>query len=199
MSGTTRTFIAVAVPETLGKKLTRLQALLAPELPDTRWSSTPPFHLTLAFLGDVEHADLNDVCLASAAAAAAFEPFEVRLEGLGVFPKPTRPRVAWVGATGPGVAQLETLQKEVVKAVRSIGHPPDDDRFHPHVTLGRLKPGRGPSPDMTPLLKHYRTWAAGSFTVAEAVVFASTLTRDGPLYAPLGRAPLRGRKAGIDA
>jgi RNA 2',3'-cyclic 3'-phosphodiesterase len=198
MASTTRTFIAVAVPEVLGQKLTRLQTLLAPDVPDARWSTTMPFHLTLAFLGDVDDTELVEICRVSAAAVAGLEPFPIRLEGLGVFPSPTRPRVVWVGATCPGVAPLETLQKEVVKAVRAIGRPPDDDRFHPHVTLGRLKPGRRPSPDMTPLLKHYRTWAAGSFTINEAVVYSSSFTPEGPVYAPLGRAPLKGRKAGSD-
>jgi 2'-5' RNA ligase len=199
MASTTRTFIAIAVPEVLGQKLTRLQTLLAPDLPGARWTTTMPFHLTLAFLGDVDDTDLVEVCRTSAASVAKFEPFSIRLEGLGTFPSPTRPRVVWVGVTGPGLGQLETLQKEVVKAVRAIDCPPDDDRFHAHVTLGRLKPGRGPSPDMDPLLKHYRTWAAGSFTVAEAVVYSSSFTPEGPLYAPLGYAPLRGRKVGPNA
>jgi 2'-5' RNA ligase len=199
MASTTRTFIAVAVPDPLGQKLTRLQTLLAPDLSDTRWATTPPFHITLAFLGDVEQGDLNDVCRATVAAVSALQPFDLRLEGLGTFPDPIRPRVVWVGATDAGLAPLESMQKEVVKAVRSVGYPPQDDRFHPHVTLGRLKPGRRPSPDMTPLLKHYRLWAAGSFTIEEAIVFASTSTPDGPVYAPLVRAPLRGRKVGPKA
>ncbi len=63
---------------------------------------------------------------------------------------------------------------------------------------GASKSGRGPAPDLTPLLNHYRTWAAGSFTASECVTFASTLTPDGPAYAPLGRAPLGGRKTGPD-
>lgn len=193
MARTTRTFIAVAVPDTLGQKLTRLQTLLAPELPGARWSETSPFHLTLAFLGDVADTDLNDVCNATTRAVSALPAFDLRLEGLGAFPDPVRPRVVWVGAIGPGVAPLEALQQKVAEAVRDAGYPPDD-RFHPHVTLGRLKPGRGPSPDLTPLVKHYRTWSPGSFTVAEAVVFASTVTAEGPHYAALGRSPLDARK-----
>jgi 2'-5' RNA ligase len=126
-------------------------------------------------------------------------PFELRLEGLGAFPTPARPRVIWVGSSGAGVAPLEGLQKAVVKAVRSVGYPPDDNRFHPHVTLGRIKAGRGPAADLTALVKHYQTWSAGSFTVSEAVVFASTLTPDGPVYAPLSRAPLEGRKPAAEA
>jgi 2'-5' RNA ligase len=195
MARTTRTFIAVAVPEALGQKLTRLQTLLAPELPGARWTETMPFHLTLAFLGDVADTELNDVCNATTRAASASQPFELRLEGLGAFPDLVRPRVVWVGAVGAGVAALEALQKDVARAVRDTGYPPDD-RFHPHVTLARLKPGRGASPDLTALVKHYRTWSPGSFTVAEAVVFASTLTADGPQYAALGHGTLPSRKAG---
>src|SRR3954451_882979 len=102
MAKTTRTFIAVAIPEALGQKLTRLQTLLAPELPGARWTATLPFHLTLAFLGDVSDTDLNVLCLAAATAAAPLAPFDLRLEGLGASLQPTRPRVVWVGATGPG-------------------------------------------------------------------------------------------------
>jgi 2'-5' RNA ligase len=199
MSKTTRTFIAVAVPEALGQKLARLQVLLAPELPGVRWVAAQPFHLTLAFLGDVADTDLNDVCGATAAAAGAHEPFELRLEALGAFPTAARPRVIWVGATGPGVAPLAALQIAIARAVRTAGYPPDDDRFHPHVTLGRFKPGRGRALDATAQVKHYQTWSPGSFTVSEAVVFASTLSPDGPAYAPLGRAPLEARKAGPEA
>jgi 2'-5' RNA ligase len=195
MGKTTRTFIAVVVPEALGQKLARLQTLLAPDVPGVRWVAASPFHLTLAFLGDVADTDLNEVCGAAAAAAAAVESFELRLEGLGAFPNAARPRVVWVGATGPGLAPLATLQKEAAQAVRAAGYPPDDDRFHPHVTLGRIRPGRGRAPDLSAQVKHYQTWSPGSFPVDEAIVFASTLSPEGPTYTPLGRAPLQGRKA----
>src|SRR4051794_18590310 len=121
MASTTRTFIAVTVPEATGQKVLRLQMLLAPDLPGVNWSTTSPFHITLAFLGDVEATDLNLVCRATAAAAAALSPFDLRLEGLGAFPNLTRPRVLWLGATGEGVSALETLRKEVAAAVRAAG------------------------------------------------------------------------------
>ena len=74
MARTTRTFIALPVPSALGEKLTRLQGLLAPKVPAARWSSSPPFHMTLAFLGDVPDNDLNTVCKAVAEASLAFRP-----------------------------------------------------------------------------------------------------------------------------
>jgi RNA 2',3'-cyclic 3'-phosphodiesterase len=197
MAHTTRTFVAVPIPANLAEKLARLQGLLAAEVPGVRWVDRSQFHVTLAFLGDVPDADLNAVCTAVSNAAVGFEPLELRLEGLGVFPNPTKPGVLWVGLTGTGLDALAALQREVAEAVRRTGYPPDD-RFHPHATLGRPKSGRGPTRDLTPLLNHYRTWAAGSFTASECITFASTLTPDGPVYAPLGRAPLEGRKTGRD-
>jgi 2'-5' RNA ligase len=197
MPDTTRTFIAVAVPDALTPKLDRLQQQLAGELPQVRPALGHPHHVTLAFLGDVANPDLNAVCRAAADEAAALDPFELTLEGLGVFPNPARPTTLWTAVGGPGVEALKALQSALAKAVARLRYPADGKRFHPHVTLGRFKARRGEPVDarlLGNLLSHYKTWHAGPFAVSEAVVFASTLTPDGPVYAPLGRAPLRGGK-----
>lgn len=200
MSETTRTFIAVEVPEAVAGRLRRLQQQLAGEVPGVRWVDTPPFHVTLAFLGDVAHADLNGVCRAVAEAAAAHAPLELTLEGLGAFPDATRPRVVWAGVSGAGVEELAALQAAVAEAVAREHYPTDGKPFHPHVTLGRLKPGRGrpptPARPLAHVLSHYRAWRAGPFRVTEAVAFASTPGPDGPSYAPLARGRLAGRKPG---
>ena len=101
MPKTTRTFIAIPIPPTPGDKLTRLQNLLAPQVPAARWASTLPFHMTLAFLGDVPDTDLNTVCKAVAQACGPVPPFELRLEGVGAFPSPAKPRVLWAGLQTP--------------------------------------------------------------------------------------------------
>jgi 2'-5' RNA ligase len=196
MPDTTRTFLAVAVPDDLNTKLNRLQQQLAGEVPEARWAMIPPFHATLAFLGDVVDADLPAVCRAAADAVAGFGPFELTLEGIGAFPSPARPRVVWAGVAGAGLDALRQVQAAVAEAVAEAHYPTDDKPFHPHVTLGRLKPGRGPGCDLTRLVNHYKTWHAGPFAVPEVVTFASTLTREGPAYAPLARARLAARKPG---
>ena len=194
MPDSTRTFVAIALPDAVGQRLTKLQGQLAPDLPGVRWTATPPFHVTLAFLGDVEDADLNAVCRGVADASAGFAPLDLRVEGVGAFPDPDRPRIIWAGLTGPGLEPLAAHQKAVLTAVAAAGYRVNETRFHPHVTLGRVKAGRGPAPNLSTIVKHYKNWSAGAFTVVEAITFASTLTPDGPIYAPLGRAPLAGRK-----
>ena len=201
MADTTRTFIAVAVPEALTPRLARLRQNMAGEVPSARWAETPPHHVTLVFLGDVAHADLPEVCRVTAHVAATFAPFELTLNGLGAFPDPVRPRVIWAGLGGEGVDDLQALQAALAKAIGAVGYPGDNRPFRPHVTLafmdadkGRKGPRVSP-PDLTTTLARRKNWSAGPFLVNEATVFASTLTREGPSYDRIGRAPLKARKA----
>lgn len=194
MASSSRIFIAFSVPEVQRTRLGRLQGLIAPEIPNARWVSPAMFHVTLAFLGDVPDVDLNVVCRAVTRACDGFEPFTVNLQALGAFPDPAKPRVAWVGLTGPGIDALGSIQRAVVQAVGEAGYPPEDDRFHPHLTIGHLKSKKGDGLDLTPLVAHYRMWSAGNFAVNEVITFASTITPEGPAYMPLAHAALRREK-----
>lgn len=189
MPRTTRTFIALPIPNPLKTKLERLQRLIAPSLEGARWVEPSGFHLTLAFLGDVDDTDLSKVCNAVTVAVAAAAPFHLTIKSLGTFPTPVKPRVVWVGIEGD-LDALADLQKIVAVAATEAGYRPEDERFHPHIALGRLKVGRGPTIDATALEAHYRLWAAGVFTAETVVVYASTSTPEGPAYAPLGQAPI---------
>lgn len=195
MSETTRTFIAVAIPQQFGLDLAGLQALLAPEISGCRWTETQPFHITLAFVGDVHNADLDPLCEAVNRAAGLFEPFEVSLQGLGAFPSVARPRVVWAGVVSPNMNSLIDLREAVVDGISEAGNRPGDLRFHPHVTLGRIKPGRQGKCNLTRLVERHRGWSAGPFPVETVTTFASALGQDGPIYTPVGRAQLKSQKS----
>jgi 2'-5' RNA ligase len=190
MADVTRTFLAVTVPGAIAPRLERLQARLEHDTRQGHWSAPRPWHLTLAFLGDVPHADLLSVCRAAEEVAAAHPRFALKLQGVGAFPDPAHPRVVWAGVAGPGLDALGTIQAALAQALASLGYPGDHRAFHPHVTLGRLKPRRGSSLDMTGILSQFTSWSTGPFPVEEVVTFSSTLTPSGPEYAPLGRGRL---------
>src|SRR5262249_46019016 len=158
MARTIRTFIAIPIPSANGDRLSRLQTLLASQVPTARWTTTLPFHMTLAFLGDVPDTDLNAVCKAVAQACGPFSPFELHLEGVGAFPSPSKPRVLWAGLRVTEPSALARLHGDVVQAVSNTGYRPDDRRFSPHVTLGRIRPDRhGALPgDLTGILKPHQ-------------------------------------------
>jgi RNA 2',3'-cyclic 3'-phosphodiesterase len=190
----TRVFIAIAIPEPLERQLVRFQEELAPAIPGCRWTSALPFHLTLAFLGDVPNSDLSEICRVVAASAGEIEPFEIEVKGVGAFPSAIKPRVIWAGVTAPNLKLLFDLQESIVYSLAGIGHRPDDQRFHPHVTLGRIKHQRHGPGDLTGIIERYRLWSAGQYTVTDVEVFASTLGPTGPAYNVLGRGPLAGKK-----
>jgi 2'-5' RNA ligase len=195
MRETTRTFIAIPIPDPIGPKLVRWQQALAPEIPACRWVETQPMHLTLAFLGDVPSCDLNALCLAVAAAAEPSGRFELKVQGLGAFPTPAQPRVIWAGIAADDLGPLMALREAVVRAATDAGYRPEDPRFHPHVTLGRLKSERGRPCDLTALFRREQARTAGVFPVVEVVTYASTLESRGVSYAPLNRARLKGKKS----
>ncbi len=74
---------------------------------------------------------------AGAEAVVGCAPFDVSLQGLGVFPGPTRPRVVWVGVT-TGAAQLialhDLLEPGLLARRLLVARP-----FSAHVTLGRVR------------------------------------------------------------
>ena len=194
MRETTRTFIAIPIPDPIGQQLARWQQELAPEIPGCRWVETQPLHITLAFLGDVPNRDLSELCLAVAAAAETSGRLDLSVEGLGAFPSPARPRVLWAGVTAADLGPLGTLREAVVRAATRAGYRPDDPRFHPHVTLGRIRSDRGRPTDLTEIIAREQGRSAGSFTAAEVVTYSSTFGKGKTAYAPLNRARLKGKK-----
>jgi 2'-5' RNA ligase len=198
MSAQTRTFVALPLPADRASRLGKLQTLLTPELPAVRWVNPAVLHATLVFLGDVNAADLDRVCRTVSEAAGPFSPFELALQGLGVFPNPARPRVVWVALAGPGAETLCRLQKALAEALALEGFPSDNERYTPHITLGRVKdrPGRGrrsgPPPPIDEVLRRHQAWSGGSFQVNEVVTFGSVLGPEGPTHTPLARAALAG-------
>jgi RNA 2',3'-cyclic 3'-phosphodiesterase len=196
MRETTRTFIAIPIPDPVGQQLVRWQKALTPHVPGCRWtmSESLPFHITLAFLGDVHNKDLNELCLAVAAAGEPFSRFDLKVEGFGAFPGPGRPRVVWAGITAPDLSPLIALREAVVRAATESGYRPDDPRFHPHVTLGRIKSERGQPCDLTRVVEREQARPGGSFSVVEVVTYASAFEAGGASYAPLNRARLKGKK-----
>lgn len=195
MGGTTRTFFAIEVPERLGRELLRVRTALSPELPGCRWATSTLFHMTLAFLGDVRDQDLDRLHEVVAAGVGDFEPCDLHVQGLGAFPSPGRPRVLWAGLSTRHPELLSGLQKTVSAAAAKAGYPCEQERFHPHVTLGRFKPGpRGPC-DLTAIVERYRSWSCGDFEAEEIVGLASRLEGGRPSYEALSRARLEGKKS----
>lgn len=191
MPHSTRTFVAVELSDSARGRIARIIEQLSPKAPGVRWIRPENIHLTLAFLGDVPDPDLPGLCKLVEEAVGSLTPFKLDIKGFGSFPPQGRPRVIWVGLEGD-LEPLKQLQKAVVEASRTAGYPPTDNRFNPHITLGRVKAPSGPPLDVQAITKPFALWSAGVLEVRQVVTFASLLRSEGPEYRALSRARLSG-------
>lgn len=189
MTGMTRTFLALELPETIKAVLRRRIERLAHALPEVRFVDVAGLHLTLAFLGELDNAHLAAATEAAEEAASAHAPITLRLARLGTFGSARSPRVIWVGLAGE-VAQLGALQSTLANALAARGFPREARPFAPHLTLARIK--KPLSDDLLAALARLQgepapdaAWQADALSVMK-----SELLRPAALYTALSRWPL---------
>jgi 2'-5' RNA ligase len=184
-----RTFVAVEINQEVRRRAADLIRRLDEAGGDVKWVETDRMHITLKFLGDVPETEVTEVCRAVAGAVEGFGSFEVRLRGAGAFPTVERPRTIWIGVDEGGDELIE-LQERIEAGLARLDYPPEARRFRPHLTLGRIRRGGRRLSRLTELLTRYGDFDARSARICEAIVFSSELTRQGPVYMPMGRSKL---------
>jgi 2'-5' RNA ligase len=136
-----RLFCAVELPDAVRARAAEYAARLRSSIGDkvrASWEREEKVHVTLKFFGDVEARRVSQLSDALSRSAARSAPFTLRLAGRGVFPSANRPGVLWLGVVGDS-GQLSSLQRAVEDECERAGFPRDARRFHPHVTLARLR------------------------------------------------------------
>ncbi len=184
-----RTFVAVEISEAVRAAAAKVIRQMAKWDAAVKWVDTQNMHLTLKFLGEVASVELPDICRAVEQAAAEVQGFTFEVGGVGAFPKLQRPRTVWLGVTS-GADQLAQLQRSIEKGLKKLGYPPENRRFSPHLTLGRVKHPGPELEELSELIKSLADQPGGTTEVDEVTVFSSELTREGPIYQALAHAAL---------
>jgi len=185
-----RTFVAVPIANECRARAVKLIGQLQSVAPDVKWVEPHNLHWTLQFLGNVDERETPEVCAAVADGMLELESFDLHVRGAGAFPSLDRPRTLWLGA-GQGRDAMIALQAAVEKSLEDLGFRGEARRYTPHLTIGR--PGRGDPPvELAEQLVALADFDGGTMLVDEVVIYSSELTREGPVYDPLGFAPLGG-------
>jgi len=124
------------------------------------------YHLTLKFLGDIDKPEK----IIRKLKLIRFSPFELVLGEIGYFPNRRRPKVIWVGVK-PQEPVIE-LHRQIESLLGK------DKKFHPHITLSRLKR----SADIPEIEIEKRKIIVDSLELIK-----STLLPSGPVYETLFR------------
>ena len=176
-----RAFVAVPVSSKLALELLAVRDDLLADIPSSQPRAVPAanFHLTLAFLGDIDadRVDALDALLSTVAAECM--PFQQPLTEVAAFPT-ARDRI--VAAQGRAVDDLSVLHRRLWQRLSMSGFEQRDEQaLRPHVTLARLR---------LPVVPPVRVACQLMLDVTALVLFESVQRQGRAVYRPLRRAEL---------
>ena len=189
--GPMRLFVALVPPaDALDELAAAVEALRA--TPGLRWTRPEQWHVTLAFLAEVDERTREALTPRLERVARRHAPPTLALAGGGRFGG----RVLWTRVDGDRAA-LRRLADAVRAAARRCGLPVDTRPYRPHLTLARtLARARDPATDLAPLAAALdgfagRPWSASDLHLVRSVLGA------GPgrtaHHEPVASWPLSGR------
>ena len=179
-----RIFLALELPQTVRNKLSAYAELISghDKLQHIRWLPKENYHLTLAFLGNVEYVLIGSLQQKLIQNLSFIKAVTYRFSEITPFPFSGTPKIA--------TAMLEysdaliQLQDNTAKCVRDFGISLERRRFKPHVTLGRLKSRSRKSM----AFQSQQIFLEG--VSEKVVIFQSELTPKGAVYTSLGEISL---------
>ncbi|MFC7726314.1 RNA 2',3'-cyclic phosphodiesterase [Nocardioides sp. GCM10028917] len=166
----TRMFVAVVPPEEVVEDLESFLSARR-EAATFRWSATEQWHVTLAVAESVPDRALDGLDELLALAAERRTSFGMRIAGGGAFPHPDAARVLWSGLEVDDEVGLDALAASCRAAMSRAGARVDGQRFHPHLTLGRL----GRPANVTSWVRLLDAYDGPRWQVGEVALVASYL------------------------
>lgn len=153
-----------------------------------KWVSPTNLHITLRYFGPLADEAASLVASAAAEAIADVTPFDLRIAAARVVPRQRSASMIWA-VPSQGIEPVTLIADRI--AGIPLGEPPDPERaFLPHVTLCRARRSRPVAAAaieaMTDVL-HQAGIRRTTMSVDHVTLFASTLTRRGPVYEDLSR------------
>lgn len=168
-----RVFIAIDLPQEIEDYFKEIQNQIKSNV---KLSLAKDSHLTLKFLGEIDQEKVDDTT--EKLNKIKFAKFKIRLSEIGFFPSENYVRVVWIGIIP--VEEINGLQKRVDSALKQF---PSDFKFHPHITLARVKFIEGKK-EFIDKIKNIKIKPI-EFEVSNFKLIKSTLTPEGPVYEDL--------------
>ena len=164
-----RLFIAILLDKNVKDALRGVQNEMRRRGVEGNFTRGDNLHLTLTFIGEYPDPD----AVLDAMESVCFEPFELRLGGLGSFGE-----LWWAGLEGSG--ELDALVRRLHHALAEKEIPFDRKAFRPHVTLVR-RPSFPRDPHLETL-----TVPEAEMTVGHISLMLSTRGKNCMIYTELG-------------
>ena len=189
MSGV-RSFVALELPPHIVTGLLGAGEALRIASPDwvgEKWVTEANLHITLKFLGNVEQADMAVLLDELGSTLAGLARFDLELTGVRAVPSLRRCSMVWGTFRDSEDGACGRMAALIDEATAGLGVARDARPFTPHVTLVRARRPRGLAQEAVASANHSLQGVSRSMSVPSVSLFASTLTRRGPLYDGVGQ------------
>lgn len=186
-----RCFVAVGMPSSVRERLAEAIEEFKKPRADVRWVPTENMHLTLKFLGATKEDIVGRITGVLSEILSSYEPFYIKISGVGCFPDMRRPKIIWAGVEES--AGLIDLTRDVDAAMVGLGYTAEKRAFSPHLTIGRVKSGKG-LPELMSAMDKLSAAGFGDIEVDKVTLMKSELRPAGAVYSSLAEILFGGRK-----
>lgn len=185
--GVKRVFLAIDLPAAVRDAAARHSAGVRQQFPGARvsWVRAENLHITLRFYGEAEEAKLSAITDVARSVASAFKPFSIEAGDPGSFGT----KVLFL-SINDDEGKLRLLNAAIEAGSAAAGIKAERLNFKPHLTLARIRSGKGVGPLVDAFLRE--DFPAMAFEVSEMVLYESRLSPAGSQYLPIERFPLGG-------
>lgn len=163
-----RFFVAIPVPLEVAAPLAGALDPIRERHDGLRWTGPGTWHVTLAFLGDVDQRP-DEVAATLRPALDGWEGVDLRLAGGGRFDS----AVLWLGVDDDPPGTLRSASTRLQEAAIGAGHPVHRRELEAHLTLARAGRDRVADDAVAAL-----DGLEGAWTAPDVILFASD--HDGP-------------------
>lgn len=188
-----RCFIAIELGDQALKQVIVFQNVLTDAGADLKLVEAKNIHITLRFLGEIPLKLSNKI--SEELTSIQFSPFEVSIQGTGVFPDLQHINVIWVGIER-GIVELTTLHNQIGSKLEKLDIHSDNRGFSPHVTVARVRSARNKD-KVAKIVLNTHNEEFGIFPVDSIKLKKSILTPQGPVYTTLAEARAIGQPSSV--
>jgi RNA 2',3'-cyclic 3'-phosphodiesterase len=176
-----RAFMAVEVNKGLVNKILEIQKMLAEANALVKFVEPENLHFTFKFLGDITPEKGEAIVEMAEEKVKNYNPFDINIQGTGVFPNLGYIKVIWLGVEEPDT--FSQMQEDFDKEFVKMGFNKERS-YIPHLTVGRVK-GVQNKELLLSVVKELENIEVGTMKVNKLILKESDLTPVGPIYTDL--------------
>jgi 2'-5' RNA ligase len=186
-----RSFLAFELPPDIKRMVKDISEDIRRTRLDLKCVKVDNIHLTVVFMGNIRSEDVRAIGEEAGDVCVDFDPFEIALKGLGVFPNTRRPRVLWLGLEVE-TERISSFRDSLQERLLDFGVSEEKRAFTPHLTLGRFRKPERNDPLLGDIISRYADIKGPAGRLEELIMFKSELRPGGAEYTKLNSFPLKG-------